>query len=66
MTKRKLRYYKEIINPNLENQNCLSVVTSSWRKINIAEIRTNSRELHSETGHWSIPKTPWAERVPFA
>ena len=23
----------------------------------------NSLELHSETGRWSIPKTPWAERV---
>ena len=23
----------------------------------------NSHELHSETGHWSIPKTPWEEMV---
>ena len=23
----------------------------------------NSHELHSEVGNWSIPKTPWAERV---
>ena len=27
--KRKLRYYKDVINPNLEYQNYLSVVTSS-------------------------------------
>ena len=30
---RKLRYYKEVINPNLEDQNYLSVVTSSPKKI---------------------------------
>ena len=60
---RKLRYHKEVINPNLGEQKYLSVVTSSRKKINIANIRTNSHELHSETGHWSIPKTPWAEKV---
>ena len=43
--KRKLRYYKEVINPNLEDQKYLSVVTSSWKKINIAKIRTSSHEL---------------------
>jgi hypothetical protein len=53
----KLRYYKDVINPNLEDQNYLSVLTSVKKKINIAKIRTNSHELHSETGHWSIPKT---------
>ena len=41
----------------------LSVVTSSRKKINITKIRTNSHELHSEIGHWSIPKTPRVERV---
>ena len=61
--KRKLRYYKEVINHNLEDQKYLSVVTSSWKKINIANIRTNSYELHSETRCWPIPKTPWAKRV---
>ena len=61
--KRKLRYYKEVINPNLEDQKYLSVITSSRNKINITKIRTNSHELHSETGCWSIHKTPWAERV---
>ena len=59
----KLRYYKEVINPNLEDQKYLSVVTSSRNKINIAKIRTNSHELHNETWRWYIPKTPWAERV---
>ena len=48
--KRKLRYYKDVINLNLE-------------KKSIAKIRTNSHELHSEIGCWSIPKTPWDERV---
>ena len=23
----------------------------------------NSHELHSETGRWTIPKTPWVERI---
>ena len=61
--KRKLRYYKEVTNPNLEVQKYLSLVTNSWKKINITKIKTNSHELHSKTGCWSIPKTPWAERV---
>ena len=59
--KRKLRYYKEVINPTLEDQKYLSVLTSSKKKINIAKIRTNSHELHSETGRWVVPKTPWVE-----
>jgi hypothetical protein len=61
--KRKLRYYKDVINPNLEDQNYLSVFPSVKKKISIVKIRTNSHELHSETGRWSIPKTPWDERV---
>ena len=61
--KRKLRYYKEVINPTLENQKYLSALTSSKKKINIAKIRTNSHELHSETGRWTVPKTPWMERI---
>ena len=48
--KRKLRYYKEVIKPTLEDENYLSVLTSSKKKINIAKIKTNSHELHSETG----------------
>ena len=52
--KRKLRYY-EVINPTLKDQNYLFVLTSSKKKINIAKIRTNSHELHSETGHWTVP-----------
>ena len=55
--KRKLRYYKEVINPTLDNQNYLSMLTSTKKKMNIAKIRTNSHELHSETGWWSTPKT---------
>ena len=61
--KRKLRYYKDVINPNLEDQNYLSVLSSVKKKISIhAKIRTNTHELHSESGHWSIPKMPWDER----
>ena len=61
--KRKLRYYKEVINPTLEHQKYLSILTSSKKKINIAKIRTNSHELHSETWHGTVPKTPWVERI---
>jgi len=59
----KLRYYKEIINPTLEDQKYLSVLTSSKKKINTAKIGTNSHELHSETCRWEVPKTPWVERI---
>jgi len=59
----KLRYYKEVINPNLEDQKYLLVLTSTKKTINIAKIRMNSHELHSETGSWTIPKTPWAESL---
>ena len=47
--KRKLKYYNEVIDPTPEDQKYLSVLTSSQKKINIAKIRTNSHELHSET-----------------
>ena len=55
----KLRYYKDVINPNLEDQNYLFVFPTVKEKISIAKIRKNSHELHSEIGHWSIPKMPW-------
>ena len=42
---RKLMYYKEVINPNMRNQNYLYVLTSLKKKINITNIRTNSHEL---------------------
>ena len=61
--KTKLSYYKKVINPTLEDQKYLSILTSSKKKINIAKIRTNSHELHSETSCWAIPKTPWMERI---
>ena len=54
--KRKLKYYKEVINPTLEDQKYLSVLTSSKKKTNIAKIRTNSYELHSEIGRWQFLK----------
>ena len=61
--KRKLRYYKEVINHTLEDKNYLCVLTSSKKKINIAKIRMNSHELHTETRRSTIPKTPWVERI---
>ena len=57
--KRKLRYYKEVINLTLDNYDYLSVLTNTKKKMNIARIRTNSHELRSETGRWPIPETPW-------
>ena len=58
--KKKLIYY-EVINPTLEDQKYLFVLTSSKKKTNRTKIRTNSHELHSETGHRTLPKTPWVE-----
>jgi hypothetical protein len=60
---KKLRYYKDVINTNLEDQNYLSVLPSVKKKISISKRRKNSHEFHSETGRWSIPKTPWDERA---
>ena len=37
--KRKLRYYKEVINHTLEDQNYLFVLTRLKKKINIAKIK---------------------------
>ena len=48
--KGKLRYYEDVINPNLQDQNYLFVLPSVKKEINIAKIRTNSHELHSESG----------------
>jgi len=56
--KRKLRYYKEVINPTLEKQNYLSILTSLKKKMNITKIRTNFHDIWSEIGRWSTPKTP--------
>ena len=47
--KRKLRYYKEVINPNMQYRKYLFVLTSSNKKINIDKIRTNSHEILSDT-----------------
>jgi hypothetical protein len=52
-----------MVNPNLEDEKYLSILTSAKNKINIAKIRTNSHEIHSEIGHWTIPKTTWDERI---
>ena len=56
--KRKLMYYKEVINPTVDNQNYLSMLTSTKSKMNIARIRNKSRELQSDSKRLSTPKTP--------
>lgn len=61
--KRKLRYFKEVSNPNLENQKYLPILTSVKNKINIAKLRTNSHDFHIKTRCWPILKTPWDETV---
>jgi hypothetical protein len=45
-----------VVNPNLEDQKYFSIMRSAKNKINIAKIRTNSHELHSESECWAIPK----------
>ena len=50
-------------NPNLEDQKYLSILTSVEKKINMAKIRINSQELHSEIVHWTIYKMTWVERM---
>jgi hypothetical protein len=52
-----------VVYSNLEDQKYLFVLTSLKKRINIVKIRTNYHELHSEIGHWTIPKTPWFERM---
>ena len=47
--KRKLRYYKEVTNPNLEDQKYLSVLTISKNNISISNMRMNSHELQIKT-----------------
>jgi hypothetical protein len=41
VVKRKLIYYKEVVNPNLEDQNDLFLLRIANKKINIAKIITN-------------------------
>ena len=62
--KRKLRYYKEVFNPNLEYHKYLLVVTSSQKKSNIAKIRTNYHEIHRETGQSYIPNPARGKNFP--
>ena len=40
--KKKIRYYNEVINHNLEDQKYLYILTSIKKKINIAKIKTKS------------------------
>ena len=61
--KKKLRYYKEVINPNIEDKNDLFVLTRVEKKIHIDKIRTNIHELHSEARRWNFSKTSMDERI---
>jgi hypothetical protein len=57
INKRKLEYCKDFINLNLIDQN-YSNITSLKNIINIVKIETNAYDLHSETNHKTIPKSP--------
>lgn len=52
--KRKVRHYKEAINPTIDNDNYLSMLTNTKKKVNIARIRTNSHELRTDNGWWLV------------
>ena len=52
----KLRYYKVVINPHLQDQTCLSILTSLKKKIIIDKKRTNSHELYRETKTLRMPR----------
>ena len=58
---RKIRYYKEVINPTLEDQKYLCVLTSLKEKFNIAKIRTNSHySQQSLTTHYQRQYFHWS------
>ena len=53
-----------MLNPNLEYQKYLSILTSVNKRINISvKIRTNYHEVHSEIEHCTIPKAPWKKII---
>lgn len=60
---RNLRYYKEVIKPNLYIQKYVCILTSINNKINISKIRMNSHDLHSEIMHQTILATPCIETI---
>jgi hypothetical protein len=47
--KRKFKYYKEVIKPNLEDKKYVSLLPNLKKKIDIVKIRTNSIEIPNET-----------------
>ena len=52
--KMKLRYYKEVVNPNLEDQNYLLVLKSANNKINIAKIGTKYTKWVEDEKHFLL------------
>jgi len=62
---RKKIYYIEVFNISCSNQQKTYIeVNISWRaKILIAQVRTNSHQLHCETRHSKRPKEVWEEIV---
>jgi hypothetical protein len=62
---RKKKYYIEEFNPtyNHHQKAYIGENISSRAKMLIAQLRTNSHQLHCETGCWKRPKESWEERV---
>ena len=56
--KKKVKYYKHVIDHNLEDQKYLYVFTILKKKIDIPKVRTKSLEIHSYIGNLTIPKRP--------
>jgi hypothetical protein len=63
--RRKKEYYIEEFNPTYNHHQKAYIGTNiSWRaKMLIVRLRTNSHQLHCETGRWKRPKEAWKERV---
>ena len=61
--KRKLRYYKEVIDPIVANHNYISILMCTKKRMNISRIKTIFHDLWSKTRLCSIPKIPCHERI---
>jgi hypothetical protein len=61
----KKEYYIEEFNPTYNHhQKAYIRANISWiAKMLIAQLRTNSHQLHCETGRWKRPKEAWEERM---
>jgi hypothetical protein len=52
----KLRYYKEVVNPNLEDRKYLSTLNNTKKKINIAKFKPTPTRCITQLGFGQFPK----------